>query len=195
MTGPIDDTDLVRRTIARYAPLTAAEWEQVRPYWRERSFATGALVTRPGEVEHWFSIVQEGVQRLYIPHDGEEVCVGFAYGHSWSGVFDSFVTRRPSRFGVQAVTDSVLLSIHHDDLRDLRERIPALERFGRLILEELVVGRATREIEQLTLTAEERYRALLERSPHLLQLVPQKDIAGYLRMTPETFSRLRAKVR
>jgi CRP-like cAMP-binding protein len=70
-----------------------------------------------------------------------------------------------------------------------------MERFGRLILEELVVARATREIEQLSLSAEERYRRLLARSPHLLQLVPQKDIASYLRMTPETFSRLRARVR
>jgi CRP-like cAMP-binding protein len=61
-------------------------------------------------------------------------------------------------------------------------------------VEELIQGRATREIEQLTLSAEERYRRLLKRSPHLLQLVPQKDIASYLRMTPETFSRLRAKV-
>jgi CRP-like cAMP-binding protein len=70
-----------------------------------------------------------------------------------------------------------------------------MDRWGRLILEEVVQGRATREIELLTLSAEERYRRLLQRSPHLLQLVLQKDIASYLRMTPETFSRLRAKVR
>jgi CRP-like cAMP-binding protein len=68
-----------------------------------------------------------------------------------------------------------------------------MERFGRLIPEELLVGRACREMEQLSLSAEERYDRLLQRSPQLLQLVPQKDIASYLRMTPETFSRLRRK--
>jgi CRP-like cAMP-binding protein len=68
-----------------------------------------------------------------------------------------------------------------------------MERFGRLILEELLVGRSTREIEQLSLSAEERYDRLVARSPHVLQLVSQKDIASYLRMTPETFSRLRRK--
>ena len=56
-----------------------------------------------------------------------------------------------------------------------------------------MVGRATREIAQLSLTAEERFDRLVKRSPKLLQLVPQKDIASYLRMTPETFSRLRAR--
>ena len=68
-----------------------------------------------------------------------------------------------------------------------------MERFGRLILEELLVGRAAREIELLSLDAEERYDRLFKRSPHLLQLVPQKDIASYLRMKPETFSRLRGR--
>ena len=55
------------------------------------------------------------------------------------------------------------------------------------------MGRATREMEQIALSAEERYHRFMERSPQLLQLVAQKDLASYLRMTPETFSRLRAK--
>jgi CRP-like cAMP-binding protein len=105
------------------------------------------------------------------------------------------VSQRPGRFHVRAVTDSVLWGIERADLYRLYDRIPAMERFGRLILEELIAGRATREIEQLALSAEERYRRLLKRSPQLLQLVAQKDIASYLGMTPETFSRLRAKVR
>ncbi|MDQ3101645.1 MAG: hypothetical protein M3R08_09690 [Bacteroidota bacterium] len=87
-----------------------------------------------------------------------------------------------------------MIGIRHTDLQELYAQFPIMERFGRLILEELIRGRATREIELLTLSAEERYRKLLDRSPHLLQLVSQKDIASYLRMTPETFSRLRARV-
>jgi CRP-like cAMP-binding protein len=191
MTG----VDLVRQTIQRYVPLTDAEWAEVAPCWTEHHFARGALVSRAGDVEQWFHIVQEGVQRLYVMHDGDEHCVGFAYGHSWSGDYDSFLSRQPARFQVQAVTDSVLLGIQHADLQRLYDRIPAMDRFGRLILEEVVRGRATREIELLTLNAAERYRRLLQRSPQLLQLVAQKDIASYLHMTPETFSRLRARVR
>jgi len=187
--------ELVRTTIERYVPLTDADWEIVRVPWRIRSFPKGAMITAIGQVEDWFSIVQAGAQRMFIPHDGEEVCIGFSYGHSWSGVFDSFVTRTPSRFGLQAVTASELVSIRYEDLQELYRAVPVLERFGRSILEQLVVGRATREIEQLTLDAEGRYKALVERSLQLLQLVPQKNIASYLRMTPETLSRLRAKHR
>ncbi len=185
--------DLVSSTIERYVRLTDEDWLRVGPCWSEFAFSKGAFVSRVGHVEDRFYIVKGGVQRMSFPHDGEDICVGFSYDGSWSGAFDSFVTRKPGRFDVRAITDSVLFGISHADLYRLYDELPAMERFGRLILEELVVGRATREIEQLSLTAEERYDRLVKRSPKLLQLVPQKDIASYLRMKPETFSRLRAK--
>ncbi|HEY0977929.1 MAG TPA: Crp/Fnr family transcriptional regulator [Flavobacteriales bacterium] len=186
---------LVRRTIERYVRLTDAEWAQVAPTWKERSHAKGAFISEAGRIEEHFHIVLSGVHRLYFEHDGTERCLGFAYAGTWSGDPDSFFSQRPGRFQLQALTASTTLAIHRDDLLAHYERIRAMERFGRLILEELLVGRATREVEMLTLNAEERYRKLLQRSAHLLQLVPQKDLASYLGMTPETFSRLRAKVR
>ena len=186
--------ELVRSTIERYVKLTDLEWIEVAPCWQGRSFAKAEFISKAGLVEPWFYIVEVGVQRLYFQHDGSEHCLGFSYGGSWSGDYDSFVRQRPGRFFVQAVTESMLIGIKHPELLKLYDRIPAMERFGRLILEELIIGRATREIEQLSLSAEERYRRLVQRSPGLLQLVSQKDIASYLRMTPETFSRLRAKV-
>lgn len=186
---------LVRRTIERYVPLSDKEWEVVGPCWKERRFAKGEFVSNAGAVERYFYIVESGVQRLFFEHDGMEHCLGFSYGHSWSGDFDSFVGQHPGRFQMQAVTESVLQGISHADLKQLFDRVPAMDRWGRLILEELVKGRATREVELLTLDAQERYRRLLERSPQLLQLVSQKDIASYLRMTPETFSRLRRGIK
>ncbi|MCB9184114.1 MAG: Crp/Fnr family transcriptional regulator [Flavobacteriales bacterium] len=185
--------DLVRRTIERYVPLRTDEWERIAPRWAEHAFSKGAAVCAVGQVEERFYIVKSGVQRLSFPHDGQDVCVGFAYDGSWCGEYASFISRRPARFDVVALTDSVLVGIGHDDLQRLYAEVPVMERFGRLIMEELLLGRATREIEQMSLSAEERYDRLMARSPHLLQLVPQKDIASYLRMTPETFSRLRRR--
>ncbi len=186
--------DLVRSTIQRYVPLKEHEWERVRVCWKELLFPKGEFISRVGDVEHFFYIVRGGVQRLFFEHDGTSICLGFSYDHSWSGDYESFLQQKPGRLNVQAITDTALVGIDHADLIALYDEVPAMDRFGRLILEELLVGRATREIEQIALTAEERYRKLVQRSPHLLQLVPQKDIASYLRMTPETFSRLRAKV-
>jgi len=185
--------DLVRRAIARYVALTDAEWERIAPLWAEHAFSRGAAICAVGQVERRFYVVQSGVQRLSFPHDGQDICVGFAYDGSWCGEYASFITQRPARFDVTALTDSVLLGIAHADLQALYRDLPVMERWGRLIAEELLVARAAREIEQMSLSAEERYDRLVARSPHLLQLVPQKDIASYLRMTPETFSRLRRR--
>lgn len=185
--------ELVKRTLDRYVSLSKEEWTRIGPLWREHAFGRGSSICAAGQVEQRFYIVQSGVQKLLFAHDGQDICVGFAYDGSWSGEFVSFVTRKPARFDVVAITDSVLLGIRYEDLQTLYREIPVMERFGRLILEQLLTGRAEREIEQLSLSAEERYDRLVARSPQLLQLVPQKDIASYLRMTPETFSRLRRK--
>lgn len=185
--------DLVRRTIERYVPLADEDWSRIGPCWQEYAFSKGALICAVGHVEQRFYIVQQGVQRLSFPHDGQDVCVGFSYDGSWCGEYASFISRRPARFEVAALTDSVLLGIGYDELQRLYREMPLMERFGRLIMEELIQGRATREIEQMSLSAEDRYDRLVARSPHLLQLVSQKDIASYLRMTPETFSRLRRR--
>ncbi len=186
--------ELVRRTIERYVGLSNDDWARMAPCWREYAFSKGASICDAGQVEQRFYIVSRGVQRLSFPHDGLDVCVGFAYDGSWSGEYASFISRKPARFDVVAMTDSVLLGISHEDLQRLYQDLPVMERFGRLIVEELLIGRATREIEQMSLSAEERYHRLVARSPHLLQLVPQKDIASYLRMTPETYSRLRRRL-
>lgn len=185
--------DLVRSTIQRYVDLSDADWQRIAPLWHERAFTKGAHICAAGEVEQWFYIVKSGVQRLSFFHEGNDVCVGFAYNESWCGEYASFVSRRPARFDVKAITDTVLVGIRHEDLQRLYSEMKIMERFGRLILEELLIGRAVREVEQLSLSAEERYDRLVQRSPQLLQLVSQKDIASYLRMTPETFSRLRRR--
>lgn len=185
--------ELVRRTIERYVPLTEAQWSRISPCWQESAFTRGAIICGVGQVEQRFYIVKSGVQKLSFPHDGNDFCVGFAYDGSWCGEFASFISRKPARFSVTAVTDSVLVGIGYEDLQRLYREAPIMERWGRLIVEELIQGRAVREVEQLSLSAEERYDRLMARSPQLLQLVPQKDIASYLRMTPETFSRLRKR--
>ena len=185
----------VRATIERYVPLEDEAWARIEPMWTLKQHERGELVTAAGSVETRFGIMEEGVHRIFFEHDGQDHSLGFSYDGSWTGVYDSFVTGRPARIQLLSMTPSAAWWIDRADLLRAYEEVPAMERFGRLILEEVLVGRAQREIEMLSLSAEERYRRFMDRSAHLLQLVPQKDIASYLGMTPETFSRLRARVR
>jgi hypothetical protein len=59
-----------------------------------------------------------------------------------------------------------------------------------MIEEQALLGKIEREVEMLTYSPDERAQRLMLRSPQLFQIVPKKYIASYLRMKPETLSRV-----
>jgi CRP-like cAMP-binding protein len=163
--------------------------------WTEKSFDRYQLITESGKVERYFYFVLEGVQALYlIDQKGERVILGFSYSGNFSGVFDSYLKQRPSSFFLEALTPSRMLGLPIDAYHQLFDQYAELDRWGRLFFQNLLIGRVSREIELLTLPAKERYIAFMRRCPEELMQIPQKYLASYLNMTPETFSRLRAKV-
>ena len=83
------------------------------------------------------------------------------------------------------------MSIHRRDFYSIMEKHRSIEAAWRMLEEEALLGKIERETEMLTFTPEERYRRLLERSPHVFRNIPRKYIASYLRMSPETLSRIR----
>jgi hypothetical protein len=74
------------------------------------------------------------------------------------------------------------------------ELYPEFNYWGRIAHQELLIGRVNREIELITLTAKERFNNFMKRCPNELLKIPQKHLASYLNMTPETYSRLRASI-
>ena len=188
--------DVLYTAFTRYVTPTREEWEDIRSRWYVRRFRRYQHLIREGEVEQHFYFILEGVHRLYfVDRQGREVSVGFAYAPSYSGVADSLIYQTPSHYGLQALTPGTMLALHHDDLNDLFDRYRVMDRWGRLLWQDILVGRGKREREMMSMTAEERYQRLLRESPQVLQLIPQKHLASYLGMTPETFSRLRQRVR
>ncbi len=163
-----------------------SHWQTVRRLRR------GDFLCAPGKTEQHVWFVAEGVLRLYYPTDKEEVCVGFAYQNNIVSSFPSFIRQQPSSFSIQALGACTVLGISRTDLLQARERWPGVALFWGDLLSFVVVGIIEREIEISTTTPEERYHNLLARSPHIFQLVPLKYIASYLRITPETLSRVRA---
>ncbi|SDK42835.1 cAMP-binding domain of CRP or a regulatory subunit of cAMP-dependent protein kinases [Catalinimonas alkaloidigena] len=190
----------LRAVVEQLLPLNETEWEAFRAGWQYVEFERGQLLTRPGDVERHLYFVLEGVQRGYhlretpLGHP-QEVTVAFTYPPNFSGIPESFLTQQPARYYLETLTPSRMLRLSHDALYALFDPYPRIERLFRLATESVLVGLAARQVELLSFTAEERFRALLTRSPHVLQLIPQKYLASYLGMTPETFNRLLGSVR
>jgi len=163
--------------------------------WREVEFKKGELITEAGRVENYFYVVIEGVQAIYIlTPQGEKKVIGFSFDGSFSGVYDSFLKCRDSHYFLEAITPSRLIRIKKEEYDQFFEKYPEFNEWGRIAHQELLIGRVQREVELITLTAKERFDVFMERCPDKLLEIPQKMIASYLNMTPETFSRMRASI-
>ena len=164
--------------------------------FHEHTAKRKTVLTAEGEVEKYLYLVLEGVQRAYaIGVDGREATLVFTYAPSFSGVADSFLLQRPSRYWFETLTPSKFLRTSFHDFDAVLLKHPLLERLIRLALSETLEGVLVRQIELQSYTAEQRFRTLMARSPHLLQLLPHKYIANYLGMDATNFSKLLGQIR
>ncbi|WP_179197691.1 Crp/Fnr family transcriptional regulator [Hymenobacter crusticola] len=187
-----DKLALLATLLRRIPYLTEADIAACLPLWTKAvTLKRNDFLIRAGQVEHHLYFVASGAMRIYLPDASEEICVGFAYGTSLICSFPSFVENRPSDYCIQALKKTELLAVSRADFLVLLDSNANFARFWRMELERVLVGRIEREIDLLLPEPERRLQRLLARSPHLFQLIPKKYIASYLRMTPETLSRLR----
>ncbi len=163
--------------------------------WEDVDFEKGELITQPGQIENSFYIVISGVQCIYIlTKEGEKKVIGFSFDGSFSGVYDSFLKQTPSHYYLEALTASKLIRISKTVYDQFFEMYPDFNYWGRIAHQELLIGRVQREIELVTLSAKERFEKFSERCPKPLLQIPQKYLASYLNMTPETYSRMRKSI-
>lgn len=135
--------------------------------------------------------IETGSLKIYILDDAEERIVRFAYPGNIIASLDSFIRETPSDFYIQALRKTRLKVIpKHTFIALINSDISYLKIWNQL-LEDLVVQQLEREKDLLTSSPGERFRRVLKRSPRLFQEIPEKHIANYLRMSPETLSRLK----
>ncbi len=185
----------LRNQIEELAEFAEEEWRDFHQFWHPISVAKGKTLTKIGQIENYFYYVHRGVVRGYAFKDGEDISIGFSYNGDYTGAYDSFLSRTPSEWCMETITDVELLKIHYNDLMAMFDKYKSVERWGRKFNAYILIGMSRRQVEARSFTAEERFERLMNQSPNLFQLVSQKHIASYLGMTPETLSRLRRKIR
>ncbi|MFN8396958.1 MAG: Crp/Fnr family transcriptional regulator [Bacteroidia bacterium] len=171
-------------------PLPEEAMEAMLADWKEVRFRRNEILTQPGQVQRDMLFILEGLQRSYYIKDGKEHVIAFTYPPSFSGIPESFLTQQPSRYFLQALTDGKMLKLPWERLEAIAQAHPSVERLLRLATAQVLGGLVQRHYELLALSSEERFVAFMERSAHLINLVPHKQIASYLGMDPTNFSKL-----
>lgn len=154
------------------------------------SFERNEFVTVKGSIDTNVYYVESGSLRVFVLDNEEEQTIRFGYKENLIVPLDSFLTGKPTEFYIQAIKRSVIRVITKKqfnafiDAEENKKLWPA-------ILENLVVQQLEREVDILTGSPKTRYQRVLKRSPQLFQEIPHRYIANYLRMSPETLSRLK----
>lgn len=139
-------------------------------------------------------VVVDGLMRGVELIDGEDHTLMFFDAPCFVTEYVGFLRRDPARFSIVALEDCRLYTWSYDDLQRMYSLSSRGERLGRLIAEG-VIAEVINEVRSFRFdTATERYEKLIATFPHFVQRVPQYMVASYLGVTPESLSRIRAKL-
>ena len=187
---------LLEQYLKAIYPLGQEEMKAFVAAWTPFECRRKTMLTAAGETERHLYFVLDGLQRaFYIGDDKHEATIVFTYPPSFSGVADSFLTQTPSRVFFETLTASKFLRTTYRQVEELMRRYPDITNMILRTTAFALRGVLERQVELQCFSAEEKFRTLLKRSPHVLQLIPHKYLASYLGIDPATFSKLLGSVR
>lgn len=192
----MEDIAILQGFMQTVFPLSDTDWEAFADIWQPYSAKRKELLTLAGERERYLYFVLDGVQRVYYTDvQDREATLVFTYAPSFGNVLDAFLLQQSARYSYETLTPSRFLRTSYPALSALFADHPALEQFIRVAMAHAFSGILTRLTEMQCFSAEERFRELLRRSPHILQIVPHKYLANYLGMDATNFSKFMNRVK
>jgi CRP-like cAMP-binding protein len=186
----------IKEYLDQIATISDFDWNFFTSRLHRRVIKKKEIFLKTGDVENHISFIDSGVVRLFIPKDNpeKEITFGFSFKDQFISAYDSFLTRTPSLYQLQALTDTTILSITYDDLQEVYKTTQIGNLIGRLTAERLFLSKSKREQYLLNLTAEERYLKLFKERPELIKVIPLKYISSYIGVTAQALSRIRKRI-
>ncbi len=191
-----DQLSTLQNLVNGIQPLSDSDWTSFAPIWSRIEFKRKEIVTSAGETEKYLYFVIEGVQRVYyFDEQQREAILVFMYPPSFGGVIDSLLLQKPSRYFFETLTPSKFLRASSSDLFDQMEKSKDIQKLVQKGTTQTLSGLLERMVELQCFSSEEKFKTLLKRSPHILNLVPHKYIANYIGIDATNFSKLVNQVR
>lgn len=187
--------DLLFKNIGDHVLLSEEEIEICKTLFIPKKLRKRQYLLQEGDVCKYTAFVEKGLLRTYtVDEKGNEHILQFSMEGWWIADLYSFLTQEPSPYHIEALEDCELLLITQPSWEILLKKVPALERFFRILIQNNLIATQRRLMGAMSETAEEKYLKLIKNSPSSLQRVPQHMIAAYLGITRETLSRIRSQI-
>lgn len=184
-----------QNNILNYVDLSNDEWAQFSSYYTLEKVDKNTVILKEGDVCEYESYVLEGCFKIFYQDENlREYILYFAIEDWWVLDIGSFVSGSPSKLNIQALEDSVILTIDRAKKEELYRTIPKVEKLFRIMNQKTLAATQLRMISMLHKTADRRYLDFNERYPTLGQRIPQHQIAAYLGISHEFLSKVRKRV-
>jgi CRP-like cAMP-binding protein len=178
--------------LRKFIELSEAEFEQMlMPVIKIRNFAKKELLTEAGEVENYFNFILKGLIRKYYVKGNLEFNTQISNEGHIIHCQESYHSRQASEYSVETIEPSSVVSINYEDLESVFAASKKMEHLGRLVITHTMVLKDRWQIQLVKMTPRERFLNFVTRNPAMMQRVPQKYLASYLNIKPETFSRFK----
>ncbi len=170
------------------------EIELIAAHTVVKKFKKNTVLLREGAVSKaCYSVIKGCVREYYIKDGVEKSTAFFTEGQPISS-FTSYTNGIPSKHFLRCIEDS-LLTVSNESLeKEICQKIPRLESIIRIEVEKNAGALQDRLSTFITSSPEERLLKLIEDQPSLLNRVPQHQIASYIGVTPESFSRIKTRI-
>ncbi|MBB6131598.1 Crp/Fnr family transcriptional regulator [Mucilaginibacter lappiensis] len=186
---------LILNNLAKHIHLTPGEQDTFITYLQTRKVKRKQFLLTDGDICKHSAFVTAGCLRGYtVDKAGIEHVLSFAPLDWWIADMYSLLSQKPGILNIEALEDTEILLLSKANQEKLYQQIPKFEHFFRILTENSLVASQQRLIDGLSLTAEERYNIFCKRYPTLIDHLPQKQIASYIGVTPEFFSRMRSEM-
>ncbi len=174
---------------------TSGEAQGVADLFKTKTFAKGEHFLEEGKTARHLAFISRGLFQFYFLKDGDEHTTYVVGENNFLASLSSFISQIPAKEYVRALGDGEVWQIHFNDLQHLKNHNAKFQTFYIGVLEHLLICIDDSRHKLIALTAEERYEALLDEEPELLQQIPLQYLASILGVTPRHLSRIRNNIR
>ena len=173
----------------------AADIELCTTYFEPVKITRNTIIDEQGKVPQYLYFISSGFMRLfYYDDNGDEITTFLSSPNNFIAPFLCFINQVKATENVECITDCELLKVSNANLKTLIDQSDNLKKFSLIIFEQAIYSTALRANGLATLSAEQRYKKIVDEQPQLIQNIPVQYIASYLGMKPESLSRIRRQI-
>jgi CRP-like cAMP-binding protein len=175
----------------QYIDISIEDFAELIKWTEHRQFEKKTILTRPGEVEEHMYFITNGLIRKYFLKGNHEIITHIVKEGSIIGSGESFLTGKPSRYFVETLEPTTAFAISRQKVEEMYGTSKKWEKLGRIMTTQYFLVQEMRLMDNIRYSTRERFVKFMKENTDLLQRVPQKYLASYLNIKPETFSRLK----